>query len=166
MATDKYVNTAFAQVTESAANTLTFDQIQTGIALMQKVAWKIERIEWYWGSKHLLVADDDYLQAALVTSNQMTGIALSDPAVVDLMEWHVDIQGTAASAQQYVIPEHREFTALSGGGLLIPANPLFICAEGSSLGVATTVSCRIRYTLIELKADEYWQLLEGTRFVQ
>ena len=163
---DKYCNTAFGQVTESAANTLTYSQIQTGIALFQKVAWKVERIEWYWGQQHNMIASGDYMQAALVSSNKMTGLSLDDPAVLDLMEWHANLQGAAANLTTYKIPEARDFTELSGGGILIPGNPIFVAAQGTSLAAAQTISCRIRYTLIELKADDYWELVEATRFVE
>lgn len=163
---DAYVNTAFGQVVESAANTLTYSQIQTNISLFDKIAWKIERIEWYWGSQHNLVTDADYLQAALTVSNKMTGLSLDDPAVIDLMEWHVDERGTPANVWHYEIPEIRDFVSLSGGGLLMPANPVFLAVQGTDLTGAQTVSARIRYTMVELKDAEYIELVQNYRFVE
>lgn len=164
---DVFVNTAFAQVTESAATTLTYSQVQTGISLFDKIAWKIERIEWYWGNPGgQLVSNADYMQAALTVSNKMTGLSLDDPAVIDMMEWHVNQQGTAASSQLFTLPFIRDFTDLSGGGLLMPANPVFLAAQGVSIAAAQTISARIRYTMVELKDAEYIELVQNFRFVE
>lgn len=163
---DTFVNTAFGQVTESAANTLTYSQIQTGISLFDKVAWKVERIEWYWAGRNELDNVADYIQMALTVSNKMTGLSLDDPAVIDMFEVHCDFAGTAANVYSYELPTLRDFTNLSGGGLLMPANPVFIAAQGVSLASAQTISARIRYTMVELKDAEYIELVQNFRFVE
>lgn len=166
MAKDKYVNKAFAQVTESAANTLTFSQLSTGGQLFQKKAWIINRIEWFWTARAVLAATADYLQAALTSSNKMVGLGLDDPAVIDMMEWHCLLTGTGGNLDMYEQPSIRDFTNLPGGGLIIPGYPIFIAANGASLASAQTVSARIYFTLIDLKADEYIELVEALRMVE
>ena len=163
---EKYVNRAFGQVVESGANTLTFSQINTGISLFSKLAWLIHRLMWHSSARDEMTASSDYMQMALTVSNKMVGLNLNDPAVVNLWEQHVVLNGAAATMTHYTSPHAISFTDLPGKGLLIPATPLFIAAEGVSLTNAQTISVLIFYTMVELKTEDYWELVEATRMVE
>lgn len=165
-ARDIYSNMATIEVTESAANTLTFKKLETGISLFEKLAWVIHRIE-YWIDQTATIfnTNEDYILVALTSSDQITSITAKNAAVID-EAWitRVDI-GTAATAHFIVRPFIRDFSTLPGQGLIIPPNPLYLCAKGTGLASATTSYCRIYYTTHELSADEYWELVESRRLI-
>ncbi len=46
MPKDKFSNFAFGQALESVAGTMAFSEIQSGVAIFEKVAWVISRIEY------------------------------------------------------------------------------------------------------------------------
>lgn len=163
---DVYSNLAYIAVTETAANTLTFSQLTTGISTFSKQAFIIHRVEWFYGDRSDVAAEGDYFQAALVMSNKMSGIGLDDPSVVIAREWHSRVSGTPAVMFHFQVPDVDDFSDLPGGGLIIPANPIFLAAEGVSLAGAQTVNCRIRFTVKELKADEYIELVESVRMIE
>jgi hypothetical protein len=164
---DKFANMAYIQVVESALNTLTFKKLETGVSLFEKVAWLIEKIEYQveaatWA---LFNATADYLNLALCASNQMSLLKLDNPAVFDFMRiTRVDL-GAAASGAWHFSPITRDFTGLSGGGLLIPPNPIYLAAHGSGLTGPVTIETRIYYTTYELSPDEYWELVESRRII-
>lgn len=163
---DQWANLAVISVSESAANTLTFKKLETGISLFEKVAWVINRLEYYFDfTGTIFNTNEDLLDVAITTSDQITSIAATNQAVVDTMRVvRVDL-GTAASGFQVVRPQMRVFTDLPGGGLIVPPNPIYLAAKGTGLASAQTVICRMRYSLQELSPEQYWELVESTRMV-
>lgn len=163
----EYANKAYGAVTESAANTLTFSQIQTNISVMQKIAWIISRIEWYLTPAQiaLLVDDADAYDLALVSSNKMASLSLSDPSVIDFIQIRKFVS-TAVGWQFYVPMWSRDFSQLPGGGLLIAPNPLYVAVKGTGLATVGGVSCRVYWSQLELKPDQYLELLDFYRIVQ
>lgn len=159
---------ATIQVMESAANTLTFKKLETGIDLMEQTAWLITRLEWFLSNLDAATfnGDRDSLSLGLCASNAVPDITdLSNPAVIDFMQViRLDI-GAAATGVFEVKPYVREFTNVSGGGLLVPPNPLYAAAKGNGLTSATTNLVRIYYTQITLKADEYFNLWQSRRII-
>lgn len=166
--TDKFVNKAFIQVIESAANTLTFAELATGVAIFEKVAWIIHRIHWFVGKAVLkeIIADTFSITYALTGNNKMNQLSLDDPGVYDMQA--IICASTAAPANFVVhtIPVVRDFSTLPGGGIIVPPRPIFIAAVGGGLAAPASVQVRIEYTVRELKADEYWELVEATRILQ
>ena len=148
---DRYANKAYISVTESGANTLTFSEIQTGMAMFEKVAWLIHRIEWWIGdvARQELTAVTDFLTMALVGNNTMASLSLGDQAVYDIIRLGVVDMGVAAS----------------GGGLIIAPRPLYAAVQAGGFAAAAIVSARIYFTYLELKAEEYWELVEATRMI-
>lgn len=164
---DKYCNKAYGAVTESAANTLTFSEIQTSINIFDKVAWVVSRIEWYLSATGMQQFDTsaDYLTLALTSSNQITSLALNNPSVIDLQE----ISKILASSVGYSFhtwPFPRDFSNLPGGGIIIAPRPLYVAAKGTGLAAAVTVQARIFFTQFEMSPDEYLELIDFYRIVQ
>jgi hypothetical protein len=73
--------------------------------------------------------------------------------------------GAAASGMFVELPYTKDLSTIPGGGLLVPPNPIYIFAEGAALTNAVTLSCRMFYTSVDLKADEFWELVEMRRMV-
>lgn len=166
MAKDQFPNRAWFDVTESAANTLTFEQVQTGTQTFSRIAWIITRVEWHCGQLQLLIANDDRIAGAICGSNKMDDLDLSDPAVYAFTEIIPVVYGTAANAAVHVQPYIQDFSNMEGGGLIVPSYPLYIGVMGTSLASAVHLSARVYFQQIELKPDEYIELSEATRMIE
>lgn len=161
---DKYANVAHMKVVESAANTLTYKKLETGISLFEKMAWVIARIEYYSIGAGFAAADDG-LYMGIFTSNNPSAFSPEQVAIVDMTNLsRVDL-GTAASGLLFSVPIIRDFASLPGGGLIVPPNPIYLGVQGVSLSNPTTLEARIYYTAVQLKGDEFWELVEARRII-
>ena len=162
---DTYANMAIISVTESAANTLTFKKLETGIGFMEKAAWIINRVEYNMGS--LLAAnfngDGDKLDFGISVANTFTTPSTTEITIIDQMTLERADYGTAAVALFRAYPIVKDFSSMPGGGILLPPNPVYLWARGTGLVAATSVVARIYYTILEMSTEDYWQLLEARR---
>lgn len=167
MAKDVYPNLAYGTITEAVAGTMAFSEIQSGVALFEKVAWLVSRIEYILALGHvnLLLDKSDAIQAGLVASNVITAFNVSDQAVIDFLYLQQADHGAAANDEIYTIPIIKDLSGLPGGGILIPPTPLYVAVRGISLAAVTGVEMRIYFTYIQLKPEEYWELVESRRIV-
>lgn len=162
---DKYANQAVITVTESAANTLTFKKLETGISLFEKQAWLISRVNYFISGIAQFNTSADALAMAITTTDQLTSLTLTNAAILDFLYLlRVDL-GTAASGMFLPMPLVSDMSGLAGGGLLVPPNPLYLGAVGTGLAAAVSVTAKFYYTTIELKAEEYWELVESRRII-
>lgn len=165
---DKFANIAYLAVVETAANTLTFAQLQIASNLMdKKYALVIERIH-YLVQPLATVFDTtgDYLNIAVTVSDRLSSISdLSQPEILDLVQLQRRDYGAAASGSIEDSVIQRDFTSLSGGGILVPADRLYLGAKGSGLASATTVLARMWYSVLEIGVNEYWELIEARRIM-
>lgn len=160
---DKYSNIIYDDVTESALNTLTFEAVDIGISLFDKVGLLISRIEWYqWWA--LLVGGDDQANFGLSTSNGWTTPVASEPSIVTYHKEALYDYGTAGNNIRWDDPLVDDFSTLPGGGILITPKPLYMFMMGANLASAGTVKMRMFFTIINLKAEEYFELLESRQF--
>jgi hypothetical protein len=164
---DVYANMAIATVTESAANTLTYKKIETGISFDRQVAWVINRLEYSMGS--LLAAnfngDGDALEMGLAISNSWATITLSELAIIDYASIQRADFGAAASMVHIRQPFQKDFSSLPGGGLIIAPSPLYFWAKGTGLVAATNDAVRIYYTLLELDGAAALELFQARRAI-
>jgi len=165
---DKFVNLAFGTITESAANTLTFSEIQTHISVFEKEAWIIHRIQWFPTAYSFdkLVGVADYFTLALTVSNKVTTLDLSDPAVIDLAQVVGVLHGAAANLETLNTPLSRDFSTLPGGGIIITPRPLYLAIKGTSLADPVAAQARIFFTHQTLAAEDYWELVEARRMIE
>lgn len=164
---DQYSNIVQVGVTQSAANTLTFNEVDMGLTIFQKVGLIISRVEVQLSSTvlALLAANTDRLQFGLTQSNQITSIGIQESAVLCQHEMIMQTIGTAASGFIVEDPYTFDFANLPGGGLLITPKPLYCAVSSANLGSAMTeIIFRLYFQIIELKAEEYFELLEARRF--
>lgn len=164
---DQYANKAYGSCTESAANTLTFNEIPTNVSMMDKIAWIISRIEWVIPATTLafFAADSDRLTMALTASKTITTIGLDDPAVIDRYDIQAKYLGAAASGNIIPLQWLRDFSGLPGGGLIVAPRPLYVAAQGGAMASACTVQCRIYFTTLELDAASYIDLIDFYRII-
>jgi hypothetical protein len=164
---DVYANMAVATVTESAANTLTFKKIETGISFDRQVAWVINRLEFTLGS--ILAAnfngDGDGLEYGLSIANSWSTVTLSELSIIDYNSYQRADYGAAASAIFHRQPFQKDFSSLPGGGMIIAPSPLYFWSKGTGLVSATNNSCRIYYTILELDGAAALELFQARRAI-
>lgn len=165
---DQYVQNAVITVTESAINTLTFNELDTGVAMFEKVAFIIHRLQWYVDGSAMqeLIAVTDRLDLALVGNNKMTVLDIGDQAVYDFLTLLPIVTGTAANMVLEQLPTIRDFSGLPGGGIIIPPRPIYAAIKATGFAAVAGVHCRIQFTYKKLKAEEYWELVEATRMIE
>jgi hypothetical protein len=157
---DAYANKAFGELTLSAANTLTFAQIQMGVGLFQGTALIVHRIKWspHKATCRELVAATDSLYMALTTSNRLASIYdVSEPAIIDRKA----VIGVGADVALIELPFVSDFTSLPSGGKLVPANPLWVAGVTDGFAAAAVLRVEIEFTFVELKSDQYLELLQA-----
>lgn len=162
---DKFANYAIISVVESAANTLTFKKLETGISLNEKVAWIINRVEYLSNQINATIfnATGDSLDFGMSLSNAFTTPNLAENTIIDCNKFtRIDI-GASASGEMQLQPWVKDFSALPGGGIIVPPTPLYLYAMGTGLTGVAAMTARIHYTLKTLKIDEYWELVEARR---
>lgn len=168
---DSFANIATIDCLESAANTLTYKKLETGISTFEKVAWVIHRIDYNCTSLDAAVfnANGDGLSCALMTGNQRSSIlttsTFSDPTVIDVQFWFRRDLGAAASGNWVITPDMKDFSGMPGGGIIVPPIPIYGAIMGVGLVSAAQVIMRLYYTTKELSPDEYWQLVEARRII-
>jgi hypothetical protein len=163
--TDSFANLAIVTVTESAANTLTFKKLETGISVNQKIGWVIHRVEYFLSS--LLAAvfngDGDNLSFGLSCSSTFANAIIEENSIFDFNNVQRADYGTAAVSIIHHQPFIKDLSMLPSGGIIIPPAPLYLFAKGTGLVSAETISARIEYTTLELSTDDFWQLVEARR---
>lgn len=164
---DTYANMAYLACVESAAATLTFDQltIATSSLLDKKYGLLINRADFEMFPFSTLNSDTDSFTVGITVSDSITDLALSRAEVIIRQGWQRTDFGVAASGALQLKPTVRDFSTMPGGGILVPADRLFIGVVGVGTATAITGVCRLYYTVVELSADDYWQLVESRRIL-
>lgn len=163
---DKFTQFAYLSVTMSGANTLTFARLDviTGALMGSKqYGLLIERAEIWYADATLrdLDTDGDTMESALTVSNGISDISPSNPEVIVHQAVLRTDAGTAANATFHIEPIARDFTGLTGGGLLVPADRLYLAMASSGMTVAGVTRMRLYYKTVELGAQEYLELLQA-----
>lgn len=163
----EYPYQAVFNVTESSANTLTFDKLETGMSVFDKVGWVVQRIEWRLSSTvpALFNTAADTLSMALTASNTLTTLTDSDPAIYNIKRLvRVDI-GTAASGMIMPMDFVSDLSGLAGGGILVLPNPLYVGIVGGGLSGPATVVTRLFVVPVELSNEDYFNLVQSRQLL-
>lgn len=157
---DRFANIAASSVTETAANTLTFVEMLTGISLGQGVGMLIDQIDYHIGASALqdLVAADDTLEMAITASNDVSDLSdVTDRRIIHQMKVQAMIVGAVVSLSHIVQPYPWQFFP----PLIIASPRIHLAAKGTSLVGAATVSTRIYFRYIALTPQQYLELAEA-----
>jgi hypothetical protein len=163
---DQFANYAVISNTESAANTLTFKKLETGISLSEKVAWVVNRAEYFLSEAAiptLFNGTNDTLNFGLSVSSSFTVITPAEATIIDFNTITRLDFGAAASGWMIQRPWVKDFSNLPGGGILVPPVPLYAYSMGTGLASASVMVTRLYYTLLQLSVDQYWELVETRR---
>lgn len=158
----EYAAQAIITPTESASNTLTFEKLEAGISIYDRVGWVINRIETRITAATLALFNGtgDFLSVALTASNQITSLNEDNPSVYAMRRWVRLDFGTAASAsigQQTFVDD---YSTLPGGGLLVLPTPLYAGIVGSGLTGPASAYVKLFFKAIELSAEDYFNLTQ------
>lgn len=163
--TDKYVNMITGDLALSAANTLTFEEINVGLNIFDKVGLLITRLEYDTTMAAIaeMTASGDFINAGFTTSNQVSSLLINKSEVVDQVVIGRHDMGAAAAAQLFMKPWVRDFSTQPGGGLLVPPKPLYFAGYSGGLASPCTLYLRFYFIIIKLTDAEYLELLETRR---
>lgn len=155
---DLYINRTNATVVMSALNTLTFQQIRFAAGLFEGIALLLTRVLWYPTNTSLreLVASTDSLHMALTTRSDLTAI---DPVNLSVLV-SKNIVGLATNTEPIITPLINDFSNMPGGGMLIPANPLYLGAFTAGAAAASSVRVVLEYRWKKLSPQESIELLQ------
>ena len=160
---DAYPNRALAGITMSAANTLSFEQIRFGVGIFQGIALLVHQIDYFLShdSYTQLTTSADYCHLALTARDDLTSITPTVLNVIDVIEYDSVLHGTAAEVERIHKPRTRNFNSMPGGGLIIPANPLFFAMSSAGFATAGVARVVIYYTFKTLADKDYLELLQS-----
>jgi hypothetical protein len=159
---DAYVNRALKTVTMSAANTLTFEQIQFGVGLFQGVAMVVNRVEWHlpFATLSELVGNADVIELAITNRDDLTALTPNNQSVLAYDMIRSIAVGAVVSLEHLVMPLITDFSSLAGGGLIIPANPIYAGITTAGFAAAAQVNVIMYFTFKQLTDAEYIELLQ------
>ena len=161
---DRFANIASAQVVESAANTLTYQEILTGVSLGSGVGLLIDSIQYAPQQPGIeqLVATGDVLTMGWATSAS-ANLWLSDRRVIDVLMMLVEppIGAAASAGSPLALPIKHEFTP----PIIVATPRLFLGVMGASLISAAIVDSRMFFRYQPLTPQEYLELAESTLLV-
>ena len=158
----------YLKVTESGANTLTYAGLSVFSNVLGQKGMIINRAEYRVDTVELqkLVGAGDLIQFGLAGDDSKTSISLKDPDVYDMNEVGYLAFGTPGAAALYEMPVVKDWTALPGGGLLVPADRLFAYVSGNSLATAVAFQVRFWFDIIDLNAQDYLELAQAMRVLK
>lgn len=146
----------------SAANTLTFAQIQFGVGLFQGVAAVVHRLEWFLPLAQLteIAAGTDEVELALCNRDDLANLDPDNQSVLSKKALTGITTGAVVSEWIQEQPLVNEFSDMPGGGLIIPANPIYVGMD--TVGFAAAGICDLVFylTFRQLTDAEYVELIQ------
>jgi len=163
---DRFANIASIEVTESAANTLTFSPLATNMGFLgrrdQALAMIIDELQWYPSSAGVsdLVLTGDRLAMALTVSNNVTDIEdLTDRRILALFELTAIQVGAVVSLAIFKQPIKEQFFP----PIITAERTLYLGVQGVSLAAAVVARIRILFRVETLDSAELVELAEVFR---
>ena len=156
MAEDRFANVFAAEVVLSAANTLTWAELNFGIQLRDRIGVVIDELLVWWSTAGIsrMTTTGDSISIALSVSDQPTDFSTGDRRILyttDIVR--LDL-GTAAGGVVIVEPTKQSFHP----PLIVLPNRLFF--GGSSVGLADPITLRMRLHFRTVSISQDRQLLE------
>ena len=154
---DRYANIIMAQVTQSAANAITFKEILTGVSLGSGVGILIDQIDYFIDQTalSLLLATADTLKIGWCVSDSLTQLGFDDRSVIHAMG--VNTQFTTSGLAYEYSPKVFQFFP----PIIRASARLFLCCASASLASAAVVESRMYFRYVDLSTQEYLELAES-----
>lgn len=161
-AVDLFPNRALQGMTMSGADTLSFEQIRFSVGLFEGIAIVVHKIAYYpqLATLILMVANTDYIIMGLTTRDDLSSILATNQNVIDTRMINPVIVGSVVGINHIETPFVSDFSTMPGGGMIIPANPLYLAMDSGGLGSAGVMRAIIYYTFKKLTDKDYLELLQ------
>lgn len=165
---DKYDQFMTLAVQMSAANTLTFSRVGVGVSIFDYAAFIISRIEYHLAATGLDPYDDsaDSAEVALTGNDQITTLSVEQPEVYDALVFGVRANAAPATSEFVYFPVVHDFSTLSGGGLIVPAQDMYVGMTTTGLAAAAYARLRVYYRILALQAADYIELVQRLRVIR
>lgn len=156
MAEDRFANVFTAQVVQTAANTLTWAQMNFGINLRDRIGMVIDEIFFYITHTQLalMTATGDHIQMSLATSDNITSL---DPSDRRILYQHQLVRldgGTAANLWMEQFPIKVSFAP----PMIVLPNRLYLGVLSAGLASSITLTMRLHFRTVPISQDQ--QLIE------
>lgn len=152
-------------VTESAANTLTFEKIESGLMPLDKVGWVLQKLQFQVSALQYMNGTGDSITFGICVSNKLTDINPDNSGVIySRVVQRLDF-GAAASASIYDWNYECDLSNLQGGGVLVLPSPLYLAAYGGGLSAASTVLLRAYFFPIVMSDSDYFNLVQSRQIL-
>lgn len=164
---DRFVQLMKLQTDMSAANAITFDGISLGTPLFEYAGILLERIDYFpgvssYGEMQTLA---DVFDMAVCGSDNLADFDIGQPEIFDRLRLAVSLTGAPADYQIAEWPIVHDFSSMSGGGLLVPAQEIYLGVDSAGFVGAGGGNVRIYYTWIEMVAADYLELVQRLRIL-
>ena len=163
MAEDRFANVFTASVVMSAANVLTFAELNFGITLRDRIAIVIDELYFYPSFAALaeMTATGDRISWGITISDQVADInVLSDRRIMYNQSIFRLDAGTAASA----VIKQRPFKESFSPPIIVLPNRMFFGSSSAGLTSAATTQMRMHYRTVKISSDD--QLIEVLETLQ
>ncbi len=163
---DKYANQGFINLVPTL-NALSFAELATFVSVFEKKAFLIHRVEYAPATTSILEFDSevDSMVFGLCTNNTWSIPTLGEPAIFDFNSVVTSLTGAGVSSHLVHTPWVKDLSTVAGGGMLVPSRPIYFWMKSEGWAAAGAMGCRIYFTVVDLKAEEYWELVEATRLI-
>lgn len=160
---DEYGNKAIQRITMSAADTLTFQEINFAAGVFQRIALVIHRVRYFVSNTGigLLVTSSDCIWVAVTVTNGINDLSMTHPEIVDLLWLQGYAAGTPASAQPWENGFTHDLSSMPGGGIIVPAMPIYLGMSSVSMGTALNCDVELSFTFKELADADYIELIQS-----
>lgn len=168
MPKDNYSQVAYIAVTESAPNTLTFNGVTLISNLLSQQGMVIHRVLYNISVATMeeLAQTGDAYTYGLAGDDNLSSVIINQAEVYDFNRLVKLLTLTGDSALIENCTKVVDFTGLPGGGKLVPADRVYIFTMGTALVAATTIGCRIDFTIVDLGAADYLELAQSLRVLK
>jgi len=161
MAEDRFANRVGLVVTESAANTITFQELVTGVGFNTKKGMLIDQLDYYIPAATiaLLVAAADKVQIGITSSTGVPDLEdVVDSRILHSFSFERFNFGTPASATFFTQPYTHQFFP----SMIHAHVRMYLAVQGVSLATAATARLRMLWRFIDLNANEIAELVQAT----
>lgn len=162
---DLYDQFMHLAVVMSAMNVITFSRVALGMSIFDYAALIISRIEYDLGYTHFaeFVTAADHAEMAITGADDLPNLVIDQAEVYDMAAYSVAVSGAPASFQVMQQPIIHDFSGMKGGGLLIPAQDLFLGMNTAGFAAPGSCVARVYYTVKALAAADFIELVQRLR---
>ena len=165
---DLYANIITFDITQSAANVLTFDTVETNVGIDSSrrsgVAILVDEINYYIAAPAIteMTSVSDELIMGITISSGVTDLAdMTDRRILDQVSLLRADFGTAAAAQIIQFPIQKQFFP----PLIMAERQIHFGLASGGLASAARARCRIFYRSVQITAEQFVEIAEVFRLV-